>query len=325
VALSSSPGTVHGSPTDPPKLSVVVVIGALRERADRGIEALLAQRDAPPLEIVVVDVMPPPSPPAWARHPRVVHTPAAGAASVMEAKALGARTARADFVAFLEDHCHASPRWAAEVWHGFEQGADLVAYAFSTMNPVTYVSRSFLVLAYGPWMSPVTTGWVPTASWMNVAYRASWLRPLLDELGTWMSCEPLLHARLRAGGARCWQAAEAHVHHVNHPRLIGACRDSAVWQRVFAATRVRVEGFGPARRLLYGLTVPLAAPVLILARLARKMSRNGAHRRAFWKAVPALLAIYTWGSLHEALGYLFGMGDAARDTLEIETADPRSP
>jgi hypothetical protein len=310
--------------TPEPRISVVLFIGERRWRAVRCLRALAAQQHAPPMEIVVVDLYPQAGPPELSDLPEMRYLPFPDATSIPHAKAHGARHAAGSVVAFLEDHCVPSPGWAAAVWRAFDEHPDVaaVAYSFRNLNPVNYVSRAFLVLAYGPWIAPAASRYIDSPSWMNVAYRASSLRPHLSGLEQWLGCEFLFHAILRREGARFWHAGDAEVSHLNHPRLLGSCRDSSVWQRLFASSRVRNEGWGWPRRVVYVCGSPLS-PLVIAWRLGRTLWQRPELRGRFFSSLPLVLAVYTFGMCHEALGYLFGPGDSGRKSIEVETVDPR--
>ena len=306
---------------DAPLLSVVVTIGALRRRALRCLDALLAQTGAPPLQIVVVDAAPEFGPPD---RPGLDYLPLPACPSINAAKAAGALRARAPVVAFLEDHCVPEPGWAAALHRVFTEQPEVAAaaYAFANLNPVNWVSRSFLLLAYGPWMAPVASGPIPTPSWMNVAYR----RQVLEQAGgltDWMGCEGLFLHRLARNGAKFWQAGDALVRHLNHPGLLGSARDSACWQRLFAATRVRVDHWSWFRRLAYFCGAVPFSPSIIAWRLGRRLWTRPELRGAFFRALPLILFVYTYGAFSEALGYLAGPGGAPRKTIYVETGDPR--
>jgi hypothetical protein len=305
------------------ELSVIIVVGRQRLRAEQCIEALLKQDNPPPMELIVIDVAPEAEPPRWASSATVRHIPRPETESMAEAKAIGARLAHSEFIAFLEDHCHPGPGWASAVRHAFKCDVDVVAYAFKNLNPVNYTSRAFLVLAYGPWLAPAESGPVSSPSWMNVAYRAAVLRRYFDRLPLLFECETLLHKELRLAGSRFWHESAAEVAHLNHPRLRGSCRDSAVWQRLFAAARVSHENWGLPRRLLYAAGSPLS-PAVIAWRLGRRMWARPSMRGTFLKSLPLMLAVYSYGSLNESRGYLFGRGNAGRESIEVETADPRA-
>lgn len=307
-----------------PSLSVVVFFGQRRWRALRCLEALAHQTNAPPeMEVIGVDLFPAAGRPDVPGLARFRYLPCADADSIPDAKARGARLATGEIVAFLEDHCVPEPGWAAALIEAFDSdpGIAAAAYAFRNLNPVNYVSRSFLVLAYGPWLAPVEAGEISAPSWMNVAYRATVLEPHLEDLHTDLACELLFVRALREQGHRFWQS-RAEVAHLNHPSLVGCCRDSAVWQRLFAAARVRRERWSRARRLIYVCGSPLTGPV-IAWRLGRRLWGRPALRWSFVRSLPLILAVYSYGASHEALGYLAGKGSAGRRSIDVETVDPR--
>jgi len=301
-------------------LSVVVTIGERRWRARRCLEALLNQDGSPPFEIIVMDHTP---------HLGGIdfnglrYIPCPEAASICHAKALGAAQARAPVVDFPEDHCVPQAGWAAAIARAFAEHPEVsaVAYAFENLNPVNWVSRSFLLLAYGPWMAPVASGPIATPSWMNVAYRRVILAAELD-LARFLACEGLFLHRLRQAGHRFWQAGDARVRHLNHPGLLGSARDSAVWQRLFAATRADVEQWGWPRRLLYFCAAVPLSPSIIAWRLSRRLWARPEMRGPLLRSLPLVLSVYTYGAFSEALGYVAGPGDPAL-TFWIETGDPR--
>lgn len=304
-----------------PDLSVVITIGARRWRALRCLHALLAQQNAPTLQIIVMDSEPHLGLPAL---PGVEPVPCAGCPSISHAKAIGVGLARAPIVALLEDHCVPSPGWARAVHDSFAEHPEILAtaYAFENLNPVNWVSRSFLVLAYGPWMAPVKSGYIPTPSWMNVAYRRAVLEKAGD-LVDWFSQEgPHLH-RLHREGGKFWQSGEARVSHLNHPFLLGSARDSAVWQRLLASARVERERWSWARRWFYFFAAVPLSPSIITWRLGRRLWTRPEMRWRFLTSLPLIGFVYTYGAFSEAAGYVWGAGDAARLTFEIETGDPR--
>jgi hypothetical protein len=309
--------------TQPPILSVVLVIGRQRDRTITAVERLLAQAEDVALEVIVVDAAPASVGLPWRDHPSVRYLPMADVPSIAAGKVAGARQARGRYLAFIEDHCHVDPGWASAVVDGFAQGADVVAYAFGNLNPDNYVSRSFLLLAYGPWQAPVDSGWIDSPSWMNVAYRAELIRESIDDMVDYFHCETTFHAMLKRHGRRFWQAGAAHVRHLNHMQVVGACADSAVWQRLFAATRVRTQRWTLTRRVVYAAAAPFLSPSVIALRLGRRLWRRPEQRLPFLRSLPLVMAVYHYGAFQESLGYLFGPGSAARQSIDIETGMDR--
>jgi hypothetical protein len=308
-----------------PVLSVVITIGARRWRAVRCLKAILTQVNAPRMQIVVMDNKPHLELPQFegSDWERIQHVPCSEIASIPEAKARGASLAVAPVVAFLEDHCVPEPGWAEAVALAFEQHPDLtaVAYSFGNLNPVNWVSRSFLILAYGPWVNPLQSGPVSTPSWMNLAYKRDKL-PGEAALKRQLSCEGRFLSQLQQSGAKFWQSAEARVKHLNHPSLIGSALDSAVWQRLMAANRADLEEWSWPRRLLYFFAAVPLSPSIIAWRLSRRLWARPEMRLPLLSSLPLVLFVFTIGSFWEAIGYVAGPGDPA-STFWIETGDPR--
>ncbi len=308
-----------------PQLSVVVTIGERRWRAWRCLKAILQQTGVADVQVIVMDSRPDLGVPALEGPTRGLEYYACpDALSIPHAKAVGAQFARADIVAFLEDHCVPQSGWAAAVVSAFRARPNVaaVAYAFENLNPVNWVSRSFLVLAYGPWMAPVRSGPIRSPSKMNVAYARGVLRAA-PNLAKWFSGEVTSLQQLGANGAEFWQAGNARVRHLNHPELVRCARDSAVWQRLLAATRVEVEAWGWPRRCFYFLAAVPLSPSIIACRLFWRLWGRPEMRQAFFTSLPLILLVHTYGAFAEAMGYVAGVGDAARRTFDIETSDPR--
>lgn len=304
-----------------PKISVVITIGARRWRALRCLKALLAQEEAPRMQIIVMDSEPQLGLPDL---PGIEHVPCRDCASIPHAKTQGVRQARADVIAFIEDHCVPAPGWAAAIYAAVEAHPEVsaFAYTFDNLNPVNWVSRSFFLLAYGPWIGPLPSGYIPTPSWMNVTYRKSTLLAA-ENLVHWFSCEGLFLHRLQQSGAKFWQTSEARVSHLNHPSAIDSGKDSAVWQRLTASVRVEVDQWNWPRRLLYFVAAVPLSPAVITWRLGKRLWSRPDLRWQFIAGLPLIYFVYSFGAFAEAAGYVAGPGDAARRTFEIETGDPR--
>lgn len=303
-----------------PEVSVITVVGAQRSRAQRCIELILAQAEPYRIEIITVDVA---DGGPFSDDPRVRYLAAGDVGNIAEAKVRGVSVARGDFFLFIEDHCHPRSNWLCGVMNGFAQGADVVGYSFYNMNPVNYTSRAFLVFAYGPWLGPAESGPVEMPSWMNVAYRRSALEKFSDRYLEVLHREAHIFEELKARGSTLWLAGDAEVEHMNHPTLRGACWDTSVWQRLVAAARVREGNWSVGRKLVYTLGAPLI-PLVTTYRLLQRVSHRAEIVPLFWTALPLVLVIFTVGTFWEVCGYWLGEGNSGRESLLVETADPRT-
>lgn len=307
-------------PAAAPRLSVVQIIGARRDRAREAIARLRAQKLRDPIELIWVDTDPdsdslPVDGPGL--QPRVV---IGAGLTFAEAGAKGASEACGKYVAMLEDHAFARPEWAQAVIDAFdESGAAMVNYSFTDVDPQTYLSRAFLMAEYGRWMHPTRPGDVPIPSCNNISYRRSVLERYAQEkpLAEWFRMEYLLHRRIQAEGGVCRQATEAIAEHEDWYQFGSGLHANAVMKRLNAAAVSK--GWSLPKRLAYASAM-VAAPPLHLARLAGSVGSRPALWGAFLASLPVTVPLYVHMTFHEALGYLFGAGNAEQEFAEMELA-----
>ena len=298
------------NPTRPGVLSVCVVLGDQRARAERCLARLLSQTAIERMEIVVADVAPRHGAPAAASHPKVRYLPVDEDSHFGQARGAAFRRSSGEFVASLEDHCYAEPEWAEAVLRAFrEPGVDLVNYAMSNANSGDYVSETFLMAEYGRWMHPASTGYVPISACNNVAYRRSCLETWWEDLDELLESEYHLHRRLQDRGSKVWLAGRARVQHETWERLSDGLRANNAMKRLLACRRAAAGRWSRWHRLFYFAAMPLT-PVLHLWRLGVSLIRRPALWPLFVKSLPLCVFVYTTGSFAEAQGYLFGAGES---------------
>jgi hypothetical protein len=302
-------------------LSVVLVAGSQRARAARVLAALGAQTVAADLEVVVVDVAPVEIPPLVTTGLRTRYVRRPGVDRWGAARAEGARAASAEVVAFIEDHCFPDPTWAEILIETHRGPWVAVGYAFTNANPETYVSRSSMMARYGAFAHPARRGPARYLSGNNISYKTRTLLELGPDLDRLLAVDFNLQELLARRGAPMFVEARALAAHQNFTSIIKEGRTGHPYCRVLAAWRADMQGWGAFRRIAYGVGAPLGAPVMRLARLLVGM----AGRRALWPTVAAGLPVitveYLFDATGESLGYLFGVGNAERETMrwELET------
>lgn len=304
-----------------PRLSAIVIAGPQRERAERALGAVLSQQPAEEVEALLVDLAPAGTAPL--RLPesvRVLRVPGGGWG---EARTAAVRAASGAYVAFLEDHCVPAPGWATAVIGAHDEGHDAVGYAFTSVNPQSYWSRSGLLTDYGLWIAPLPRGPARYLPSNNVSYRRKVLEGLEDELGTVFSIDFNLHEELRRRGHDLFHEPDALVAHENFERLSSLCRANHEFCRLLAANRAEAEAWSRRRRLLYGAAAPVGAPALKLVRLARALRGRG-HWRAFAVGLPVILTTFAAAAAGESLGYLAGRGNSERAVLHWEVDAQRA-
>jgi hypothetical protein len=297
-----SAGTASGPRAGAPALSVAVVVGSLRKRAQRTIDAVGAQDVAGQIELLVVDTAAsgaePLRPPSGVRA-RVLAEPGA---EMAHARGEAVRRAEAPVVAFLEDHAIPQDDWAQAVIGAASEGWAAIGYAFTNANPQTWASRGALMADYAPWAHPARRGPAARLSGNNVAYDRDALVALGARLDGLLVVDFNLQAELAAGGGGLFLESRALVAHENFDRVSHLCAANHAYCRLMAIERAR--SWHAPRRALYAAAALPVVPVLKLARLAAGLRG----RRPLWPRVlaslPVILATYCSSAAGEARGYL---------------------
>lgn len=306
---------------DRPALSVAVVCGSQRGRAQVAFDAVAAQSAAGELELVVVDLRPELGPlrlPAGLEG-RVL--PGTGL-SFGAARERAARAARAPVVAFVEDHCYPGSGWAAALLAAYREPWASVGYAFENANSRTLVARIAFLAHYGQWADPVR-GPVTHLPGNNVSYRRAALLELADRIGAMPEADFNVHAQLRRRGLALGVEPAARVAHEHEERIVQLLCGSHYYSRILAAERARIEGWTPVRRALRAAWVIGAAPA---ARLAGLLGA-ARDRRIVVRAVvllPGIVLVYLAGALGESAGYLLGEGGARARFVYYESEAARA-
>src|SRR6476620_2382286 len=96
-----------------PDLTAVVVVGTQRKRSQRSLNNLCAQTVASRMEVLVMDLADADTPSLVAppgAHVDIIRRP--GLNHCAWARAEAARRAQSPLIAYIEDHCYATPTWA---------------------------------------------------------------------------------------------------------------------------------------------------------------------------------------------------------------------
>lgn len=314
----------HGPDTSPPILTAALVAGSQRARVARCLRHLLGQTALSQMEIVAVDISPGGEYVEGRNHAGVrwLHRP--DLSTMGAARAECVRAARGAFVAFVEDHSYADPRWAEGVIRAFEQAhdVDLVTYAMANANPERLLCRVFMMVEYGRWHDPAVSGFISISASNNVAYRRSALLPYLPRLDDFLEAEYVLHQEMQRQGSRVWLAADAKVSHENWTRLGDGLHANCVIKRLLAAVRATQGKWPLPKRIAWAAAMPLTVP-LHIARLAWSLVPRPRLWLLFWQSVPLMVLVYGASALSEAMGYLTGPAGASARFRDLEISIPR--
>lgn len=320
--------------TSTPRLSAVLLAGRRRGRAGRSLAALLAQDALSDMEILVLEMEEEPSEPLpGSEHPAVrVLRPPAGA-RFGDARALAVRSARAEVVAFVEEHSFARPGWATALLAAHRGPYAGVGPRLDNANPGVGRSDVAFAMTYGlfAFAAGETVGLLPGH---NSSYKTSVLRAYGERLPRLMSSENVLVERLLHDGHRVTVIGEAVVDHLNQTRLPQLAYSLFHYNRFCAPLRARQLGWSPWRRLAYVLLTPVM-PAYFLWGQGRRLRRlaaadGGAPRRPEVLDHPLfVLFAQTAAAVGQAVGLVLGAGDGhARFTqqeLNAERSEVASP
>jgi hypothetical protein len=302
------------------QMTVGLIAGEMRQRAEQSLVHLLAQDALEKLEILVVDVDPKGGPLAGIDHPRVRYIHRPDFIYYCDAQGELARQASAPLLAFIEDHSFASPGWARAVLAAFEDPrVAAVNYTFTNAAEPGYLSCSILMAEYGCWMSPHPGGPVVFSSSTNIAYRRELLLLVLQGREPAFEAEFLIHRALLKQGGLIWVAPDAVVAHESWQNLADACAANGSNKRILGARRAADGQWGRLRRLMWAGGM-LFAPAFFQARLAWALRNRPALWGRYLAALPVCAAIYSYSAWCEALGYLFGAGSSREEFRARELA-----
>ena len=234
---------------------------------------------------------------------RVLESGALHATGPMRARAI--REARADVVAFAEDHCYPDPDWAQALLAAHQEAHAAVGPAIYNANPVSAVSWADLYIGYGRWLAPGRRRVVDLLPGHNSSYKRALLLDYGSELDRLMEAETVLFWDLRRQGHTLLFEPGARAAHTNFTRLRVFVDVQWHLGRVFGATRA--AGWSFLRRIGYALAAP-AIPLLRLSHIVRAAASNRNAVRPLLTAVPVIVHALAVDCVAQAAGVLRGSG-----------------
>lgn len=311
------------TPSEDRLLSVIVVVGALRERVAGCLASVLAQDAVADLEVLLIDLAPELEPTGRADHPAVRRLPLPADTTFAAARAHAVSAARAPVVAFLEEHTRVLPGWAAALIDAHRGPWAAVGPEIHSDNPGVGLADVTYLLSYGLFSPPQRSREVALIPGHNASYKRAVLLGLGDRLVTLLGSDNVLMARLRRDGHRLYLEARARVAHRNETSWGSILRGYTPYHRLYGALRARELGWSPARRLAYVALAPLI-PFYYVAHFSAFLARHD--RRAlgvFARHLHVVLATQLLSATSQAVGLLFGPGRTAARFTRYELTEPR--
>ncbi len=219
------------------------------------------------------------------------------AVSVPELRSWGAREAKGDIVALLEDHCAPAPGWYRAILSGHALNRQVVGGAIENASTRRFVDWAVYLFEYSAYMNPVPRGAVQQLPGNNVCYSRSALQ-LLESLLKQNVWETMWHRQL----------STSKIELVSSPDMVVFHRKSFSVKQFWHLARLQGHNYAAARtfesageKWLWTIGV-VGLPGLMLLRIGRRVFHKGRHLKEYLLVMPLLF----WFSLAWALGEITG-------------------
>lgn len=311
------------APSPSPDLSVVVVVGPLRERAAGCVASLLSQDAIARMEILLVDLRTDLPPVSGSEHPAVVTLRLPAGTSFAGARVAAIRAARGSAVALVEEHSRALPGWAAAVLAAHADGWAAVASEMHVANPGIGKADINGVMNYGLFAPPLARGEATIAPPFHTSFSREALVSLGPALEEAAFSDVCLWDEIRRRGGRLLQEPGARLAHINETSLRAPLLADFHFHRFWVGYRRRKEGWSPARCLAAVVLAPVY-PAYYLRLYARRLRERNPDLVRLLKRHPVHVYLRQLGpAAGQAFGLLFGPGRAASRFTRYEVVEPR--
>lgn len=304
-------------------LSVIIVVGALRTRARRCLDKLVAQSTGS-VETLIVDVAPEgtaPFPDPVPDAVRVLRLPAETTFSA--ARAAGVRAARGRAVAFLEEHAFPLDGFVEAVAAAHREPHAGIGGEISIGNPGVGASDVIGLMTYGLFCPPQQPREAAMIAGHNSSFKRDALLALGADLDRLLVSDLVLMTRLRREGHRLRVDPRIRLAHCSETALRSICRGYFLHHRTYGPLRAREEGWSWWRRLTYVLATPVV-PFYYVAWFRPFLRR---HRPdlvpVLDRGLLTVLVAQFAGACGQAAGLLFGPGRAEEAFTRYELSEPR--
>ncbi len=310
--------------TDAPILTVILLAGPLRTRAERMLRSVLEQSLIDRLEVILIDFEPDDVPPlSGSDHPAVTFLRGNPAWDFGQGRAEGVRMAHAPIVAFLEEHAWACPGWAEALVKAHEETWAGVGSEYAPANPHIGISDAVGVFNFPTALAPAARGTASTIPGHNSSYKRDLLLAFGDQLEALLLVEIVLQMRLQEAGHQLFIEPDSKFHHANETYLRSIVKGMFWSNRCLGAVRPHLMGWSTGQFLFRLLIAPLT-PFSRMAKLflyTRRQSR--AKLGSLLRTLPLVLLIQTVAVAGHTWGMLFGMGRAGIRFRDYEISEPR--
>ena len=302
-----------------PLLTVVLIAGNNRQRAQRMLRSVLEQDIAEKIVIRVFDRSDKPARDLpELNQSNVVYEPVDKSTTLGQLRARATRTASTEIIAFIEEHVAVPSGWARESLRRHDEGYAAVSGILVPGNSHHRWARIVFSITYGSYALSRQGGEATEIPGANSSFIRSTLLKVWRRPGTLLGSDILLIRRLRANGERLYRAANLPLKHWNDIEFRDGWLALFYSGQIYICNRLTVERWSPVRRALRLAAMPLV-PFVRVFRNYRHAGRNGADMKQFFADLPALLLFHAASAAGMAAGLLFGYQDSERKFADCET------
>ena len=234
------------------------------------------------------------------------------------ARATGIRKASAPIVAFTEDHSYPDPHWAEALLKSHEQPWAAVGPVIRNANPKSLISWTNLLIEYGPWLEPASSGIMEHLPGHNSSYKRMILLDYGSELENLLEAETLLHWDLKRKGYNLYLESEAKTSHLNFSSTFSWLTLRFHCGRLFAEFRRRNGRWSLPKRFFYIGAAPLI-PLVRLRRTWKELKRPGRQQlHLLPRILPFLILGLILDGMGEMVGYAFSLGNAKKKIYQLD-------
>lgn len=295
------------------ELSVVIVVGdeGTRSGLKRTMQSLLNQRSLSLMEILIVDCSAPGTPPLeGSDHPnvRTIKMPREQT-TMAAARAAGVRQAGSPLVAFLDEHSFAMAGWAEALIHAHEGPWAGVSGEIYNLSSAVGVADAMYIMGHGRWVPPVERKSVDLLPSHDTCYKREILLEYANDLELLLMAEPVLMWKLKEDGYELLLDPDVKSLHGYTANMLTLVAFYA-WNRCFGYARARVFKWSSPKRWLHALLAPVI-PWARAFQIGRMLVKNAPERLwVYITGLPFILLAQYAASFGEAMGYIFGKGNA---------------
>jgi Glycosyl transferase family 2 len=301
-------------------LTVVLIAGNRRERAQRMLRSVLEQDIADQIVVMVYDRADQP-----ARDlpeltlPNIIYEAVDKGSTIGQLRARATLAAATDIIAFIEEHVVVPPGWARESLRRHAEGYAGVTGILASGNSRYRWARIIFSITYGNYMRPQQAGDTTQIPGPNSSFIRSKILKFREELEWLLGTDILLIRRLVADGEKLYRAADLTLKHWNETALFDGCTALFFWNQMYICNLVTVEKWSLTHRALYLLATPLVPFVRALKNYTHA-KQNTPDMRQFFADLPAALVLHAASAAGMAAGLLLGYQNSERKFMDSETS-----